>query len=358
MQKLMRIITSIILIFAFVALVAADSVTLCGVCSGSGLLQCGSGGSKKCVNVPVGRCYNFNDICTGLPMPYTYYISSIDTGYALGSVYTSMSDCSSQINASPLAESCGDCQQGTTLTCNDGNGSYSLASFEQIVFDKKKFKYLTSENVPKYTFNSIRCDFNKILGSLDARIQIIFMEVESFGLIITSIILIFAFVALAAADSVTLCGVCSGSGLLQCGSGGSKKCVNVPLGTLISKNICTGQPMPYTYFIRSIDTGVALGYVYHSMASCSSNINASPLAETCGDCQKGTTLTCNEVYLPIFWSQIRLECLNISPSFDDHYWLRMLADQTTVSVENMSHLYILPHINETCFLIHAEFPHG
>ncbi|EFA85937.1 hypothetical protein PPL_01170 [Heterostelium album PN500] len=123
----MKIITSIILFFAFVALAAAESITFCDVCSGSEHLPCKSPGSMKCVNVPMGTCHTFNDICSGKPMPYYFNITTFETGAAYGGVYTSLSDCKTNTNGTVFLEACGGCDNGTSFTCNN-DASYPLAS--------------------------------------------------------------------------------------------------------------------------------------------------------------------------------------------------------------------------------------
>ncbi|EFA80078.1 hypothetical protein PPL_06900 [Heterostelium album PN500] len=123
-------ISAILLVLAFIACASASSIELCAPCS-NGLVQpCGSSGTVKCVTVPLGKCYTFNDVCAGIPIVRAYYIDSIDGGVVSGTVYASMDACSNELAGISLSENCGDCNEGTTLTCHAGStASNSMKAF-------------------------------------------------------------------------------------------------------------------------------------------------------------------------------------------------------------------------------------
>ncbi|EFA83842.1 hypothetical protein PPL_02911 [Heterostelium album PN500] len=116
-------ISVILLVLVFVAYSTASSIELCAPCSGGKVQSCGSSGSVKCVTIPLGKCYTFANVCSGAPNILAYYIESIDRGAVSGLVYPSMEACSKKMAGIVISEDCGDCNLGTTLTCNVGNSA-------------------------------------------------------------------------------------------------------------------------------------------------------------------------------------------------------------------------------------------
>ncbi|EFA85364.1 hypothetical protein PPL_02367 [Heterostelium album PN500] len=121
----MNKLSLLLLGLAMLLCVSADSIQLCGVCSSGALLGCGSSGQKTCVTIPVGTCYTFDDICTGAPIITAYYVSSISNSIVIGKVYEDMNDCSNGIGSTSIAQPCGDCNEGTTVSCSTSSTSIS-----------------------------------------------------------------------------------------------------------------------------------------------------------------------------------------------------------------------------------------